>query len=540
MSDDFYIPGPESPDSPPARSPDEPPERTGSHPITFVPAPFTMRPDPTYPQRLYYAAIDPASARPLNRTDPMVYESSYAPADFDATPPIERRAGSEPHTGWRRQNTQVDTRRISIPPALEVASLTFRERLPYPDRTIDEGTIWMPQPIVAPRRQSSEPMTRPEMRAVGPHTQDDYGWGWPDENCHHEFPRENRTRFAYYYGMEDPNETAAVPTANVLESIEVEGDPLVALRQANSDSQRAIRREIARGIELEEGNRDLTEHNTDLQRSWVAADDSLRFARAERDHFQRELNLARNQAGRLQAELEARPPHRRAQQGALGGERDGGTDLEGILEDLELANRRLVVERDSAFDRIHQLEGEQDRLQRERRRLEDDLEGLEMQRDHYQEARDLLDNQHVQLEAERDHLRNERDREQYQNQILQEQIQELHNRLLAAEAVAHIPSQSPSPSPASTHGVDPHPVVAPQVNPPLVVAAQIALPQQIVPPAAPAAPAAPAGPGRRGRGGREGRGRGGAVTRRGRGGKRDAATREQPKRACKVKKSYKG
>ena len=494
MSDEFYIPGPMSPDSPPAR--------TGSHPIEFIPAPFAMRPDPPYPRRPYYAAIDPLHAAP------------NATFTFDAPAPIERRAGSEPHTGWRRQNVEVDTRRISIPPALEVAPLTFRERLPYPVRSVDEMTTWMPPPVVEPQRNDSGPLTQAEMRAVGPHTQDDWGsYGWWHENGRRETTDvgPDRSRFTMHGGREDPNETAAVPTETVMESIEVEGDQLIAMRQLRDESQRVIRGQQDEIIDLEERNEAIRRRNQYLERSRVEADNNLAAAIRER-------NQARNQAQRLRGELEAMPPHGPAQQGAHGNGRQEETSR---IEDLERANRRLRDARNMHRDRADQLESDRDQLMIDRNRYYNQRTHLEAVSDFYL--------------TQRNRYRMERDQERNQNQMLQAHFQHLNDRLIAAQNVAHVPPQSPSPPPDCTHPIDPPPAVAPPpielpVNPP-PVAPPTAVPQIIAPPAAPAGSDT---------GGRGGRGRGGAVSRRGRGGRREAATREQPKRTCKVVKSYRG
>ena len=506
----------EVPDFPP-RALESPglPERTGSHPITFVPAPFARRPVPSYPQRADYADLDPAFPRASFVMGPVPLASPCAKINCNGPAPIERRAGSEPHTGWRRQNIDVDIRRISIPPGLENASLTLRGRQPYPNRTMDEITTWMPPLIVKPRRYGSQPITEAERLAAGPsHRPNDWS-EWPEENNPHRtrWVGHDRSRYAMNGGWEDPKETAAVPNEQVLESIEAEGDPLIALRQTASDSQTVIRRELERRVVLEDENRGLIGRNERvendneahimrnryLERSRQDARNDLALVQQQRDILQKQLNLARSQAERLRMERdepEEAYRRRQAQQ----------QEFEHAIErirDLEESEVSLRTELDLALTTV-------DRLRTERNRLENSREQLEMERDHYETERD----------RERSHnhtLRN-------QNHDLQQQVIYLVNQLQAAQAVAIPPV------------VVPRPVNTATVNAPHIVSPAVGLPRIHQHPILPSPVTAPsAGTLRGGRG----RGRGGVRERGGRRGRVAAATRrKQPERTCKVVKGY--
>ena len=402
---------------PPELSP-ETPKRTESHPLTFVPAPFTTRPVPPYPQRAEYATFDPVFHHSPLASGPLPQDFLHANVPFNTPTPVEHRAGSQPHNGWRRQNVEVDTRRISVPPSLEITSSTFRDRLPYHDRSMAELTVWMPQPIVTPRRYCSEPVTRAERLAVRASDRpNDWGdYGWAEENDPHgtTWVGYDRSVFAIHGGVEDPNETAAVPNDEVLESIEAEGDPLIALRQATRDSQATIRGGLEMRIELEDTNWALRITNRSLENEIRGLEQSEANLRAE----------------------------------------------------LYRATTRFRTEQD---------------------RLENRVEQFELERNHYWARRN-----------------EERDR----NQNLETQIQDLDARLQAAQALA----------------VDPliisPPVKALPVTPPAVIQPPVISP-----------PIAPQGAGTIRVGGRErgGRGRRNAGT----------ATRTQPKRDCKVKKTCK-
>lgn len=299
--------------------------------------------------------------------------------------------------------------------------------------------------------------------------------------------------FAIYGGREDPNETAAVPNENVLESIELEGDPLIALRQVVSSSQAVIRRELDRRVELENANRELTQRNEDirsrnqyLERLGVELGSNLVLANQTRDILQMERDFARSQAERLRDELEERQRIERAQQET---HRDGRGEETGLLDrvrDLERANGRLRADRESATRRADRL----------------------------QEERDQLDYHREQFEMERDHYQTERDRERDQNQVLQARIHDLTTRPAATQALAPPPTHTAPPGDA--HSVAPPPVVPPPV----------ASPQVMAPPAGLV------------RGSRGRHGRGGAVGPGRRGGRSGTPTREQPERACKVEKNY--
>ncbi|KAL9132637.1 MAG: hypothetical protein Q9175_006188 [Cornicularia normoerica] len=503
---------PEAPSFPP-RALESPgvPERTGSHPSSFVPVPFGTKPRPSYPQRVDYANFDPANLRQSFAMGPVPLDSPPANARPNAPTSIEHRAGSEPHTGWRRQNIDVDTRHNSIPPSLETALLTFRQRLPYPTRTTHEMTTWMPPPIAEPRRYGSQPITKAE-RLAARHSDWPNDWvDWAEENDPHvtRWVGYDRHRHAMSGGREEPNETAAVPNQYVLESIEIEGDPLVALRRTAKDSQDIIKRENDRRIDLEDEIRRLEqrndiveddneayrERNGYLERSRQEARDNLTLTEQERDLLRRHRDLARNQAERLRVERdELAEAYSREQQ-----EHEQAIVR---LRDLQWSEATLRAELEAATTRADQLQTEQDRL-------EDDREQMEMERDHYW---------------------TERDRQRDQNQDLQEQVRRLVTQLRAAQAVAVPPLVIPPPVNAPLDvppSVGPPPVALPPIVPHPVAAPPVVAHQVIAHPV--------------GLVGGHGRGHGkvGARGRGGRGGRGAAtATRKQPGRSCKVNKDY--
>ena len=109
------------------------PDLSGLHPATVAPTAFT--PTPIYPQRVSYANFDPASQRPsLPFTHTPRQINRGRPTIAMTTSSMEQRAGSEPTTGWCRRHTQLNTRHISLPRALEGALWSLRDRLPSPNR----------------------------------------------------------------------------------------------------------------------------------------------------------------------------------------------------------------------------------------------------------------------------------------------------------------------------------------------------------------------------------------------------------------------
>ena len=109
------------------------PDLTGLNPATVAPAAFTAI--PIYPQRISYATFDPASQRPslpFARTPRQIHRGR--PTIALTTSSMEQRAGSEPTIDWHRQNTEFNTRHISLPQALEGAPWSLRDRLPSPNR----------------------------------------------------------------------------------------------------------------------------------------------------------------------------------------------------------------------------------------------------------------------------------------------------------------------------------------------------------------------------------------------------------------------
>ncbi|KAL9077250.1 MAG: hypothetical protein Q9161_000516 [Pseudevernia consocians] len=475
------------------------PERTGSHPLTFVPAPFATRPEPPYPHRSDYADFDPAVRRASLNVSPVLLEPPRVNATFYASTPLERRAGSEPRTGWRRQNVDIDTRRTSIPPTLEVTSSTFRERLSYPDRTMDEITDWMPEPVVETRGYGSQPITDAERLAARPSDRvNDWADAWPEEND----PRRTRwvgydnSNYARYGGIEDPNETSAVPTEGILESIEVEGDPLVALRRTVRDSQATIRREIDRVIALESENQNLVRRNN------VVEDDNETL-RARNRHLEQSRQIARNARDSAEEDL-ARIEERQLRLDldeeylARIEERQLRLDLDGLVEE----ERRNQAQQE-AFEQANRTARS---LQQSEARLTLELDSALSRADQLFTERNRLVNTRQQLEMERDHFEAERDRERDRNRDLQAQNQLLANQLVAARALA----------------------TPPHVPPPVTNA-----PINTQPLAAAPATGIMRGRGRgvaRGRAGRRGRGAPTAITER----------RKQPARHCKVEKNYRG
>ena len=152
------------------------PVLTGSHPATLVSAAFTAR--PIYPQRTNYATFDPAFQRPSLSVPRHALSLSATP--FTLTPrrinnawlnnalttsSIEQRAGSEPTTGWCRQNADVNTWHTSLPPALEGTPWSLRDRLPSPERSptpeekVLESTEAEGDPVVALNRANRESQT---------------------------------------------------------------------------------------------------------------------------------------------------------------------------------------------------------------------------------------------------------------------------------------------------------------------------------------------------------------------------------------------
>lgn len=370
-----------------------------------------------------------------------------------------------------------------------------------------------------PESSSPHPIT------AGSAPRDDWATGWPEENDPQPTPwlGHDTSSFALFGGREDPNETAAAPNRDMLESTEVEGDPLIALRRVARDSQAIIRRELDRRINLEDQNRELVRRNDrveddnealrvrnqHLERTRQYAGDALVLAEQQRDLYRRERDLARNQSERLRLELDEPEEANRLREAR----QEEHEEAAHVVQDLQRSELSLRAELDSARTRANDLQTERDRL-------EDDREQLELERNHYETARNL-----------------ERD----QNQILQEQVAYLVTQLRAAQAVAVPPLFDAAPVVAV-------PVVAaPVIAAPVIAAPIIAAPVDAAhsspasndpAPVNPGSAAPPGGGsarvGGRGSGGRGASGRGGRGRR-----DRATATRIQPGRACKVEKSRK-
>lgn len=194
-------------------------------------------------------------------------------------------------------------------------------------------TVWERPPLVEPRDRASLPITRAERRAA---RAGDEPTGW---HLYEEENRRVRTRwrgydlssFALHGGIEDPNETAAVPSETVMESIEVESNPLVALRNMAMDNQAIIRSELDIRIQLEDlvQTRGLTIDRLRTERNQLrevvnevirerdsaeAREDALQrgqngveFRREqferERDHYQNDRDWYRDENRLLQADV---------------------------------------------------------------------------------------------------------------------------------------------------------------------------------------------------------------------------------------------
>ena len=111
------------------------PEPPGIPNLTGLnPAKSTGR--PKYRQRINYAIFDPAlQRRSLSFALTPRRSNTGSPYNALTNSSIEQRAGSEPTTGWYRQNTEVNTRLISVPPSLEGAPWSRRNRILYLERS---------------------------------------------------------------------------------------------------------------------------------------------------------------------------------------------------------------------------------------------------------------------------------------------------------------------------------------------------------------------------------------------------------------------
>lgn len=187
----------------------------------------------------------------------------------------------------------------SAPTTFTPAPLATRSASPggrYPYRTVDEMTELMRPPVVEPRDDASLPATRAERRAAGARDTPNDWHMWDDEN------RPVRTPWRGYDlswsalqgDVEDPNETAAVPSETVMESIELESDPLVALRSMARDNQATVRGELAIRVELEDIVREQVMTIRRLRRE-------RRELRADREVLRQERDAAMTREDALQA-----------------------------------------------------------------------------------------------------------------------------------------------------------------------------------------------------------------------------------------------
>ena len=253
-------------------------ELTDPQPANFAPAAFTAR--PIYPERIDYASFDPAFQRPsLSFALTPRRTNRGWPDNTLTTSSIEQRAGSEPTTGWCRQNTEVNTRYMSVPPALDGALWNLRGRVPSPER--------LPAPV-----------------------------------------------------------------EKIYETTEAEGDPIVALRLANSESQRIINREMDARIALEDEVEHLRRGNDLL----ATANERLR---RERDNAVRNHQVAEQRVARLQRDL-ARSERERLS--SDGNDPQHARCVE-AREALEYERDGLELERDHYMDLAHDRLTENQSLQ---------------------------------------------------------------------------------------------------------------------------------------------------------------------------------
>ncbi len=234
----------------------------------------------------------------------------------------------------------------------------------------------------------------------------------------------------------------------------------------------------------------LTDHRDAYLRTRDETQTRLETVERERDGLRTELDRAQTHIERLQQQIYEPAGELRRRQV----EREAHED--GLRREAELRERVRVLEQSEATLTIDLTSetARADRLQTAGDQIAYEHEGLEMERNHYWEERDGL------IEH---------------NRALQAQMQTLTAQLTAAQALAMQPQAN-----------------VPTVNAPPNIAAPVVGPPVVVQPPVVAHAAAPA------RGGRRGRGRGGARGR-GRGGAAAEATRAQPERRCKVRKSYK-
>ena len=188
-----------------------------------------------------------------------------------------------------------------------------------------------------------------------------------------------------------------------------------------------------------------------------------------------------------------------------------------VIPSIEGENNFAQINSNNLYDQrveMEKKEGEYQRtissLKNSLRDTKAELRAANERRDFLQRELNRVDNDREQYEMERDHYQSERDRHRDQNRDLLVQLQTLRNQLTAAQALA----------------------TQPVIHQPPITAAPIIPPPAVQPPVA----AHPVGPIRGGRRGRAGGARG-RTARHGRG--NPMAVREQPKRACKVEKSYK-
>ena len=335
-----------------------------------------------------------------------------------------------------------------------------------------------------------------------------------------------------------------------MESLELEGDPLIALRRAANDYQDTIRRELDRRIYLEDhfaiverGYQEMLRHqqaryqqledqytaledqftasnvrNNHLTRTRQQAYDDLGLALTATNLLERQRDLARRQRDTLRAGQDATQEENYPMQPQQDDDDDAMFEQERLqdrIHELEDAEARLRAELDMA--RRHA-----DRLQTSQEELEAQLEGLEMQRDHYQTSR----------AQERQH-----------NQELQEQIRTLTAQNAAVRALLlQSPLIPPAVTPPRQGSVSPLPALPPPViQPPSTQPSVNAAPLTQSPPTVhtPDGPAAPAVAPTRGtaRGGRRGRARGRAG-RGGRGAAPAQVSRQHLGRQSKVNKNY--
>lgn len=425
-------------------SPSLPEPTVPLHPFSslLAPAPTATRAPTPYPQQTDRAASDRAKQSP----DLPDYTDSY-PSPFAPGPSRATRAS----TPYSQRTNRAAFDRVSEPPNFlghtDSRPSTFApgpsrawsaptsnpQRAPADDDDDDDDDIaknknkrlltdWNPTPD--PEHQiPTNPSPRP-----------DWGLMWSEENDPHETPwvGHDNSRFAMEGGVEDPTETAAVPNEFVMESIELEGDPLPLLREWRDRDQKVVRGQLDLDVDRDDG---------------IAGDEGL-----SRRELSDRLEVAGRRAERLTRELEfatARETTGRARR-----------------QDLEYEREGLQMERNHYRAKRNEQRALNGQLRAQMQGVNGQLAAATGRNDDLQaQIRDLND----QLAAASG-----------RNDDLQLQMQRLNGRLTAAQALAArnilappaangspVATPPAAPSPAATPSLAATPsVAAPSASPP--------------------------------------------------------------------------